>query len=370
MRGAILAMLILLIITCFATTMVSCEQQVPCYFIFGDSLSDAGNNNDLYTKAKANYPPYGIDFLGGMPTGRFSNGRTFADRITELLGFDEYIPPYSTATGRQILKGVNYASGAAGIRSETGQHLGDRISLDQQLLNHAVTTAKYFWYGKSSSLGKCLYTVYMGNNDYINNYFMPDKYPSSSIYNPDQYADELIRQYAGQLKTLHLLGARKIAVFGLGLVGCSLGEIYTFGPSNGSLCVDKVNAAIQPFNQKLISVIDDLNNKLPGAQITYIGASTSTDTGSAVADAPCCKVREDYQCIESKTPCEGRNNYIFWDGFHTTEVVNVVTAETAYDAPDSNNVHPMDIKTLVQSTHQEFIMHQLEKRISTQISIV
>ena len=41
----------------------------------------------------------------------------------ELLGFKEYIPPYSTAKGKQILKGVNYASGAAGIRSETGQHL-------------------------------------------------------------------------------------------------------------------------------------------------------------------------------------------------------------------------------------------------------
>ena len=36
--------------------------QVPCYFIFGDSLSDSGNNNLLVTKAKANFKPYGIDF--------------------------------------------------------------------------------------------------------------------------------------------------------------------------------------------------------------------------------------------------------------------------------------------------------------------
>lgn len=360
-------MFALLTISCVTTTMVSCELQVPCYFIFGDSLSDAGNNNDLNTKAKANYPPYGIDFPSGKPTGRFSNGRNFVDRITELLGFDEYIPPYSTAKDKQILKGVNYASGAAGIRSETGQHLGDRISLDQQLVNHAVTTAKFFWYGKSSALRKCLYTVNMGNNDYINNYYMPDKYPSSSIYSPDEFAEVLIRQYAGQLKTLHLLGARKIAVFGLGLVGCSLGEIYTFG-TNGSLCVDKINAAVQPFNQKLLSLVDDLNNKLPGAQITYIGASTSTDTGSAVADATCCKVRDDYQCVESTKPCEGRNNYIFWDGFHTTEVVNLLAGETAYNAPDSNNVHPMDIKTLVQATHEEFLIQQLQKRISTSVS--
>lgn len=56
------------------------EPQVPCYFIFGDSLVDNGNNNNLSTEAKANYFPYGIDFPDG-PTGRFSNGRNLADYL-------------------------------------------------------------------------------------------------------------------------------------------------------------------------------------------------------------------------------------------------------------------------------------------------
>lgn len=56
------------------------EPQVPCYFIFGDSLVDSGNNNNLATMAKVDYLPYGIDFPGG-PTGRFCNGRTTADII-------------------------------------------------------------------------------------------------------------------------------------------------------------------------------------------------------------------------------------------------------------------------------------------------
>jgi len=55
-------------------------QQVPCYFIFGDSLADSGNNNNLWSYAKANYPPYGIDYPSG-PTGRFSNGKTTVDEI-------------------------------------------------------------------------------------------------------------------------------------------------------------------------------------------------------------------------------------------------------------------------------------------------
>lgn len=43
----------------------------------------------------------------------------------EFLGFGKPIPPFaSTATDDQeILMGVNYASGAAGIRDETGYQL-------------------------------------------------------------------------------------------------------------------------------------------------------------------------------------------------------------------------------------------------------
>lgn len=50
-------------------------------FVFGDSSVDPGNNNRLKTDAKSNFPPYGVDFYGGRPTGRFSNGRLATDFI-------------------------------------------------------------------------------------------------------------------------------------------------------------------------------------------------------------------------------------------------------------------------------------------------
>lgn len=55
-------------------------EMVPALFVFGDSLIDNGNNNNLASLAKANYYPYGIDFKAG-PTGRFSNGYTMVDEI-------------------------------------------------------------------------------------------------------------------------------------------------------------------------------------------------------------------------------------------------------------------------------------------------
>ncbi|KAL6961925.1 hypothetical protein U1Q18_036885 [Sarracenia purpurea var. burkii] len=63
-----------------AATAAGRRELVPALFIFGDSLIDNGNNNNLPSFAKANYYPYGIDFQGGA-TGRFSNGYTMVDEI-------------------------------------------------------------------------------------------------------------------------------------------------------------------------------------------------------------------------------------------------------------------------------------------------
>ncbi|GKE83689.1 GDSL esterase/lipase-like protein [Tanacetum coccineum] len=115
-RALIAALLMQQIIVVFS------KPQVPCYFIFGDSLVDNGNNNGLVTMAKANYPPYGIDFPQGV-SGRFTNGLTMADIIGQLLGFSMFIPSYATASDQEINAGVNYGSGGAGIRDETGRNL-------------------------------------------------------------------------------------------------------------------------------------------------------------------------------------------------------------------------------------------------------
>lgn len=64
------------------------EVSVSASFVFGDSLVDAGNNNYLNTLSKADMMPNGIDFAasGGVPTGRYTNGRTMADIIGQYLG--------------------------------------------------------------------------------------------------------------------------------------------------------------------------------------------------------------------------------------------------------------------------------------------
>lgn len=79
-----LLLLALLVVSSSMQLHVHAVPQVPCFFIFGDSLVDNGNNNGLQTKAVSNYPPYGIDLPQG-PTGRFTNGLTTADILGNLI---------------------------------------------------------------------------------------------------------------------------------------------------------------------------------------------------------------------------------------------------------------------------------------------
>ena len=57
---------------------------VPAVITFGDSVVDVGNNNYLPTLFKANYPPYGRDFVNHQPTGRFCNGKLATDLTGKL----------------------------------------------------------------------------------------------------------------------------------------------------------------------------------------------------------------------------------------------------------------------------------------------
>ncbi|GAB2299025.1 hypothetical protein Dimus_033100 [Dionaea muscipula] len=328
------------------------QPQVPCFFIFGDSLSDSGNNNGLETLAKANFLPYGIDFPGG-PTGRFTNGRTTVDLIGDFLGLENYIPPFSNASGEQILQGVNYASGSAGIHSETGKHVGGRIAMEVQLKNHQETVKKITkQLGKDASmqhLNSCLYSSYIGSNDYMLNYFGSAS-SVKSVHSPEGFTKGLIDQYGSHLKDLYQFGGRKIVVFGLGPLGC-LPLFQVAGR-----CNDDINNAVNLFNNQLKSLVVQLNHLFPDVQFIFVNtfsivSPNLSSLGLGILNLPCCGVGQIY-CLPSSVPCKNRNGYAYWDNAHPTEAANKVLATRAYRAKDPNDTYPMDISQLVDAPGQ------------------
>ncbi|KAL9346442.1 hypothetical protein Peur_061295 [Populus x canadensis] len=314
------------------------KSEVPCFFIFGDSLVDNGNNNHLKNKGKVNYLPYGIDFPDG-PTGRFNNGRTVPDVLGELMGFKSFIKSFPTAKGSQILEGVNYGSGYAGIRDETGKHMGVLVSFNKQIQHHQVTMSRIHHIlgtNHSNYLNQCLYLSMIGNNDYINNYFLPKYYNSSRHYTPKQYATVLVEEYARHLKTLHDFGARKLAIVGVAPIGCTPNATAYYG-TNGSLCVKKLNKAAILFNELLKLRVQDLNNKLIGTNFIYLEIyeiiwKYVNAPGTRGIIKSCCQVNDYGLCIPSKLPCLNRNLALFWDSFHPSEFLNLITGTISYNA--------------------------------------
>ncbi|OAY23956.1 GDSL esterase/lipase At1g33811 [Manihot esculenta] len=339
------------------------ESQVPCFFIFGDSLVDNGNNNRLLTLARANYRPYGIDFPLGA-TGRFTNGRTYVDALAQLLGFRNYIPPYERTRGRAILRGVNYASGAAGIRDETGNNLGDHTSMNQQVKNfgNTVEEMRRFFRGDANALNsylsRCILYSGMGSNDYLNNYFMPDFYSTSSDYTTKAFAAVLLQDYSRQLMQLYELGARKVIVTGVGQIGCIPYQLARYN-GNSSRCNEKINQAISLFNSGLLKLTQSFNNgQLPGAKFVYLDSYKSTNDfylnassyGFEVVDKGCCGVgRNNGQitCLPLQQPCEDRRKYLFWDAFHPTELANILLAKSTFTS--NSYIYPINIQQLAMS---------------------
>ncbi|GJT70590.1 GDSL esterase/lipase, partial [Tanacetum coccineum] len=336
------------------------ESQVPCFFIFGDSLVDNGNNNGLITLARANYRPYGIDFPQGN-SGRFTNGRTFVDALAQLLRFRNNIPPYARTRGRAILGGVNFASGAAGIRDETGNNLGDHITMNQQVSNfgNVVQQMGRFFRGDTeamgSYLGKCIIYSGMGSNDYLNNYFMRDFYNTGSQFTAQAYANALIQDYSKQLTALYNLGARKVIVTGVGQVGCIPYELARYNGTTNR-CNENINSAISLFNSGLRKLVERFNKgELQGANFVYLDSFQATSDlianaqsyGFESIDKGCCGVgRNNGQvtCLPLQQACRDRSKYIFWDAFHPTEAANIVTARAAFSS--KAYTYPMTIQQL------------------------
>ncbi|BFG40438.1 hypothetical protein CerSpe_267120 [Prunus speciosa] len=355
--GVGVIMMILVVQCSTSIGSVSAAAQVPAMFIFGDSLIDVGNNNYLGSLAKSNYYPYGCDFRAG-PTGRFSNGRTVVDMLGNLLGLP-YVPPFAdpNTNGTRILGGVNYASATAGILDETGQHFGQRYSLNQQVLNFESTLdqLRRMMSGANMTqyLAKSIAVLEFGSNDYINNYLLPSLYSSSYIYTPPAFANLLLNRYTQQILALHSLGLRKFMLAGIGPLGCIPNQRALAQPGR---CVDYVNQILGTFNEGLRSLANQLNTNHPGAIFVYANTYAAFGDmlndpalyGFSVIDRGCCGIgrnRGQITCLPYLVPCANRNQYIFWDAYHPTEAANAVLAWRAFNGPPSD-CYPINVQQM------------------------
>ncbi|ESR48462.1 hypothetical protein CICLE_v10001561mg [Citrus x clementina] len=306
---------------------------IPAVIVFGDSIVDAGNNNNLKTPAKCNFPPYGRDFMGGVSTGRFSNGKVPSDLIVEELGIKELLPAYlqPNLQPEDLLTGVTFASGGCGYDPLTTE-LASAIPLSDQLQLFKEYTEKVKQIvgeeGQNRIMKTAFVLVVAGSNDIDNTYF------ASRVrklqYDISAYTDLIVGLASTFFKELYGLGVRRMGVFSAPPLGC-LPSSRTLGGGKTRDCANDYNEAAQMFNTKLSAELDSLNIQFPDARLLLIDIynpllyliQNPIKYGFEVVNKGCCgtgTLEASIFCNQfSLNTCTNVSGYIFWDGYHPTE---------------------------------------------------
>ncbi|CAA0828117.1 GDSL esterase/lipase [Striga hermonthica] len=244
----------------------------PAVLAFGDSSVDTGNNNYIATPFRGDHPPYGRDFPGRVPTGRFSNGRLVPDILASLTGLKETVPPFLSPnlSDYEIATGVSFASAGSGLDDLTTSISGV-IPVSRQpgyFQDYAIRLEGVL--GKREArkvLEGALVVVSAGTNDFILNFY---DFPTRRVrFSADKYQDFLQMKLREFVKELYILGCRKMVVSGLPPIGCLPIQMTVKSPILRA-CSHRENADAKSYNEKLMKLLPRMENELPGSKILYV----------------------------------------------------------------------------------------------------
>ncbi|KAG6638044.1 hypothetical protein CIPAW_10G007700 [Carya illinoinensis] len=255
-------------------------------FVFGDSYADTGNTNKSQSAWKY---PYGITFPG-KPAGRFSDGRVLTDYVAKFLGLKSPIPYEgwkSSSRGIPLLKyGMNFAYGGTGVFVTVfpSPKMTVQIDILEHLLKDNVFTAKDLESSVSLvSLAGKDYLAYIGTN--------------GSSEGLQSFITTVVNQLAINLKRIHGLGVKKIAVTGIVPFGCL--PIFT-GTSS--------------FQQNIYRSIKFENPLKPCCLGTTVSGEYFTISGEYFTCG-----RVDENGAKRYTLCENPKSGFFWDLAHPSQ---------------------------------------------------
>ncbi|KAK7283742.1 hypothetical protein RIF29_13488 [Crotalaria pallida] len=318
--------LLMVVLVLFANK-VPIAAAYPALFAFGDSILDTGNNNNLQTLTKCNYPPYGKDFNRGTPTGRFSDGKVPSDLIAGALKIKDTLPAYNDPNLKvqELPTGVCFASGGSGLDNQTSSmmrviSLSDQLQMFKDYIGKLTSSVGQ--QGASDIISNSLFLLSAGNNDIAIAYSFSSR---RKIPFPD-YANLLVGSASSFLKDIYELGARHVWVLSTLPLGCLPGGRAT---SRG-LCNEMANEHAIQFNRMLQQQINSITTSTPNYKVDFVDVYTpllsiiQNPIGSGFINAVsgCCGgtfLAFGELCNLLTNQCLDPSTYVFWDFAHPSE---------------------------------------------------
>ncbi|KAM3196931.1 hypothetical protein ACQJBY_072555 [Aegilops geniculata] len=311
--------------------------------VFGDSTVDPGNNNRLRTTAKANFPPYGVNFYGRRPTGRFSNGRLATDMLADKLGIMRTIPGFLDPTLKlgQLRKGVSFASAGSGYDDITANTLS-ALPFRRQLWHfwryRQLIRALLGLRRAERIVNRATFIISAGTNDMLLNYIASNR--SAGPIAMLRYENHLIARLGNYTQVMRMLGARRFVFVGLPPIGC-LPIARTLLGRDPDGCDSDLNQLAASFNSRLIQLSNFVNYQ-PRMRSAYIDTYTiiraATDNpqnyGLTEVSRGCCGsgMIEVGQTCRGRRTCPDPSKYLYWDAVHPTETTNQLITSLMLDS--------------------------------------
>ncbi|KAE8730290.1 Detected protein of unknown function [Hibiscus syriacus] len=343
----------------FLSSVYSCSQpscifalnnsvsKIPAIYAFGDSYIDSGNNKFLDgATATFNYLPCGIDFQGGRPTGRTTNGRTVVDFIAESAGLP-FPPPVKSLSKDQLkstLTGINYGSSSSGIRRmppHTAQIFVKVLSLKEQIKLFEQTTKSLKGQFESNEsfalhLSNSLFFLHTGTNDLSVYWDLDEK---KGFPNVEKYIRYLSKEFKKKLEKIYGLGARKFVVNNVSPFGCH--PYYLHSKPHSTSCLEEMNRRAVLFNDLLSDILTVLEKSLKGTTFILcdlyklfedVHALPETYGFRNVVDSCCIDVagNQTRECAPGRAPCADRTTHAYFDPFHPSESMHKLWFQSCF----------------------------------------
>uniref|UniRef100_A0A5B7AYI1 GDSL esterase/lipase n=1 Tax=Davidia involucrata TaxID=16924 RepID=A0A5B7AYI1_DAVIN len=292
-------------------------------FVFGDSYADTGNNRK--TVASSWKLPYGITFPG-EPAGRFSDGRVLTDYLAKCVGVKSPVAyRWRNFAGKHLRYGMNFAYGGTGVFDTFG--LDPNMTTQIDFLEQLIKDSVYSKWDLNSSVA----LVTLSGNDYGAYYAT-----GGTAQGLQSFITRVVNQLALNLKRIHGLGVRKVAVTALEPLGCLPRStvVSSFQQCNGTQ-----NMAVSFHNLLLQQAVAKLNNESKDSTFVILDLYSSflsvfknkgDQPGSLKFETPlkpCCMgISNEYYCgsvdekgVKMYTVCDHPESAFFWDTVHPTQ---------------------------------------------------